>query len=205
MASLAQQPGEQVPTCFGAARSQCRSSSLRGSDGIIAVFSSNLTRAAQTAAIAFGQTAIPVLHDWRLRECDYGQCNGMPVAELHAARRGHLDRPYPGGESWRQAVARRPVPRRPATALERAAGPRHRSRRHPVGPGPLHRRCPARTTRRAGLRLAGRMGIPAQLAKVAPATPDDPLGITGHRSRLIGPLAVFVPIRPERFTAVGPS
>jgi 2,3-bisphosphoglycerate-dependent phosphoglycerate mutase len=47
-----------------------------------------------------------VLYDWRLRECDYGQRNGMPVAELHAGRREHLDRPYPGGESWRQAVAR---------------------------------------------------------------------------------------------------
>ena len=30
----------------------------------------------------------------------------LPVAELHAGRREHLDRPYPGGESWRQAVAR---------------------------------------------------------------------------------------------------
>jgi 2,3-bisphosphoglycerate-dependent phosphoglycerate mutase len=78
----------------------------RGGDGIAAVFSSDLARAAETAAIAFGQTTIPVLHDWRLRECDYGQRNGMPAAELHAGRAGHLDRPYPGGESWRQAVAR---------------------------------------------------------------------------------------------------
>ncbi len=78
----------------------------RGSDGITAVFSSDLTRAAQTAAIAFGQASIPVLHDWRLRECDYGQRNGMPAAELHAGRREHLDRPYPGGESWWQAITR---------------------------------------------------------------------------------------------------
>jgi 2,3-bisphosphoglycerate-dependent phosphoglycerate mutase len=42
-----------------------------------------------------------VLLDWRLRECDYGQLNGMPTADLHASRCGHLDRPYPGGESWR--------------------------------------------------------------------------------------------------------
>jgi 2,3-bisphosphoglycerate-dependent phosphoglycerate mutase len=47
-----------------------------------------------------------VLHDWRLRECDYGRRNGMPVAELHAGRRGRMDRPYPDGESWRQAVGR---------------------------------------------------------------------------------------------------
>ena len=78
----------------------------RLSDGITAVFSSDLARAAQTASAAFAGSAIPVLYDWRLRECDYGQRNGMPVAELHAGRREHLDRPYPGGESWRQAVAR---------------------------------------------------------------------------------------------------
>ena len=75
-------------------------------NGITAVFSSDLARAAQTASAAFGTSALPVLYDWRLRECDYGQRNGMPVAELHAGRREHLDRPYPGGESWRQAVTR---------------------------------------------------------------------------------------------------
>ena len=75
-------------------------------DQISAVFSSDLARAAQTAAIAFAGSAIPVLHDWRLRECDYGQRNGMPTAQLHADRRRHLGRPYPGGESWQQAIAR---------------------------------------------------------------------------------------------------
>jgi 2,3-bisphosphoglycerate-dependent phosphoglycerate mutase len=75
-------------------------------DGITAVFSSDLTRAVQTASAAFATSVIPVLYDWRLRECDYGERNGMPVAELHAGRREHLDQPYPGGESWRQAVAR---------------------------------------------------------------------------------------------------
>jgi 2,3-bisphosphoglycerate-dependent phosphoglycerate mutase len=78
----------------------------RADDGISAVFSSDLARATETATVALGTSGIPVLHDWRLRECDYGARNGMPVAELHAGRRGHLDRPYPGGESWRQAVAR---------------------------------------------------------------------------------------------------
>jgi broad specificity phosphatase PhoE len=61
---------------------------------------------AETASLAFEGSALPVLLDWRLRECDYGQRNGMPAAELHASRRDHLDRPYPDGESWRQAVAR---------------------------------------------------------------------------------------------------
>jgi 2,3-bisphosphoglycerate-dependent phosphoglycerate mutase len=78
----------------------------REDDGITAVFSSDLARAAQTASIAFGQSAVPVLLDWRLRECDYGSRNGMPASELHAGRLEHLDRPYPGGESWRQAIDR---------------------------------------------------------------------------------------------------
>ena len=78
----------------------------RMSDGITAVFCSDLTRAAETASVAFGTSGIPVLHDWRLRECDYGSRNGMPASELHADRIEHLDQPYPGGESWRQAVHR---------------------------------------------------------------------------------------------------
>ena len=78
----------------------------RTGDGIAAVFTSDLARAAETASVAFDGSGIPVLHDWRLRECDYGEHNGMPTAEMHAGRREHLDRPYPGGESWRQAVAR---------------------------------------------------------------------------------------------------
>jgi 2,3-bisphosphoglycerate-dependent phosphoglycerate mutase len=78
----------------------------RRDDGLAAVFSSDLARAAETASIAFAGSPVPVLLDWRLRECDYGERNGMPTAELHATRADHLDRPYPGGESWRQAATR---------------------------------------------------------------------------------------------------
>jgi 2,3-bisphosphoglycerate-dependent phosphoglycerate mutase len=78
----------------------------RGDDGLAAVFSSDLTRAAETASIAFAGSPVPVLLDWRLRECDYGQRNGMRASDLLADRAEHLDEPYPGGESWRQAVAR---------------------------------------------------------------------------------------------------
>ena len=78
----------------------------RAADGIAAVFSSDLARARQTAEIAFASTAIPLLLDWRLRECDYGELTGSAQAELRARQTEHLDRPYPGGESWRQAVTR---------------------------------------------------------------------------------------------------
>lgn len=78
----------------------------RRGDGLTAVFASDLTRAAQTAAVAFAGTDLPILLDWRLRECDYGELNGMPSADLHRNLADHLDVPYPGGESWRQAVQR---------------------------------------------------------------------------------------------------
>ena len=42
----------------------------RRADGIAAVFSSDLDRSVETARIGFGRSAIPVLLDWRLRECD---------------------------------------------------------------------------------------------------------------------------------------
>ena len=78
----------------------------RRDDGIAAVFVSDLRRAVETATIAFEGTRVPVLLDWRLRECDYGELNGTDAAALIGRRTEHLDVPYPGGESWREAVQR---------------------------------------------------------------------------------------------------
>ncbi|MFF3669972.1 histidine phosphatase family protein [Microtetraspora malaysiensis] len=78
----------------------------RRDDGLAAVFTSDLTRAAETASLAFAGTGVAILHDWRLRECDYGDSNGMPADQVHRSRSAYLDQPYPGGESWRQAVHR---------------------------------------------------------------------------------------------------
>jgi broad specificity phosphatase PhoE len=72
---------------------------------IAAVFVSDLARAVQTAELAFGDSGIPVHTDARLRECDYGKLNGMPVARLAAERLRHVDQPYPAGQSYRQVVA----------------------------------------------------------------------------------------------------
>ena len=78
----------------------------RRNDRIQMVFTSDLGRAVETAEIAFGGTSIPILHDWRLRECDYGQRNGATRDEIDRTRLEHLDDPYPEGESWRQAAHR---------------------------------------------------------------------------------------------------
>jgi 2,3-bisphosphoglycerate-dependent phosphoglycerate mutase len=78
----------------------------RRDDGIGAVFSSDLRRARETVATAFSGHTVPVFLDWRLRECDYGALNGGSAAQ-HAQGRGrYVDHPYPGGESWRDAVER---------------------------------------------------------------------------------------------------
>ena len=78
----------------------------RRHDGLAAVFTSDLRRAVETAEIAFGDTHIPILHDWRLRECDYGELNGKRAEVVIADPARHLDNPFPGGERWRQAIVR---------------------------------------------------------------------------------------------------
>jgi broad specificity phosphatase PhoE len=78
----------------------------RRNDGIDLVVASDLNRSIETAAIAFQGSGIPLRVDWRLRECDYGELNGMPRPLLDEQRVQRLDEPWPGGESWRQAVAR---------------------------------------------------------------------------------------------------
>lgn len=78
----------------------------RRDDGIAAVFSSDLRRAWETARIAFDGHPVPVLLDWRLRECDCGELNGRRADDHVRTRDQYLDRPYPGGESWRDAIAR---------------------------------------------------------------------------------------------------
>jgi 2,3-bisphosphoglycerate-dependent phosphoglycerate mutase len=78
----------------------------RRADRLQAVFSSDLGRAVETARIAFAGSPIPLFSDWRLRECDYGEWNGLPTSQVHGDRLQYLEQPYPGGESWRQAVYR---------------------------------------------------------------------------------------------------
>ena len=78
----------------------------RRMDAVDAVFTSDLARAVETAALAFQPTTIPILHDWRLRECDYGELNGAPRSQVIEPLLEYLSVPYPGGESWTEAIAR---------------------------------------------------------------------------------------------------
>ena len=71
---------------------------------LAAVYTSDLRRAVETAGIAFADRNIRVISDRRLRECNYGTLNGMPVDLLEAERAQHIDTPYPDGQSYRQVV-----------------------------------------------------------------------------------------------------
>jgi broad specificity phosphatase PhoE len=76
----------------------------RRDDGLAAVFASDLGRAVQTVEIAFADSTLPRFFDRRLRECNYGDWNGVPVKRLEATRALHVDKPYPGGQSYRDVV-----------------------------------------------------------------------------------------------------
>ncbi|HEY9294127.1 MAG TPA: histidine phosphatase family protein [Microlunatus sp.] len=76
-----------------------------------AIFASDLARTMQTVTIARERARRehldpPVFLDWRLRECDYGELNGAESSRVHADRTRYLTDPYPGGESWTQAISR---------------------------------------------------------------------------------------------------
>jgi 2,3-bisphosphoglycerate-dependent phosphoglycerate mutase len=75
-------------------------------DDFAAVFCSDLMRAVRTAEIAFGDRALPIVRDARLRECDYGAFTRRPAMEIEERRAHHLATPFPDGESYEQVVGR---------------------------------------------------------------------------------------------------
>jgi broad specificity phosphatase PhoE len=78
----------------------------RRDDGIDAIYVSDLRRAVETVEMAFDGSSIPVVVDARLRECNYGDLNGAPVARLDVERLTHVDVPWRGGESYLDVVER---------------------------------------------------------------------------------------------------
>jgi alpha-ribazole phosphatase/probable phosphoglycerate mutase len=78
----------------------------RRGDGLSVVYTSDLGRAIETADIAFAGSDLERRQDVRLRECNYGELNGRPVAEIDALRATRIEEPYPGGESYRDVAER---------------------------------------------------------------------------------------------------
>lgn len=76
----------------------------RRDNSLNAIFSSDLRRAVDTAVIAFCDVRIPIYFDSRLRECNYGDWNGVPVDTLVGKRRQFVTARYPNGQSYRDVL-----------------------------------------------------------------------------------------------------
>ena len=69
------------------------------------IFCSDLQRAARSAKLAFGNK-FPIIHDPRLRECDYGDYTRRPSTEVEKEKPRRITVPFPSGESYIQTTAR---------------------------------------------------------------------------------------------------
>lgn len=87
-------------------REQARALGARHRGRVERVIASDLRRARETAAIAFGGTEVHLTLDDRLREWNYGDLNGHASRAVHGRRLEHLTTPYPNGESLEDVVAR---------------------------------------------------------------------------------------------------
>jgi broad specificity phosphatase PhoE len=71
-----------------------------------AVYTSDTQRAFDTASLIFAGRPISIRRDARLRECDYGDFEGRPRAEVERTRTSAIHEPFPHGESYEQVAAR---------------------------------------------------------------------------------------------------
>ncbi len=70
-----------------------------------AILCSDLQRSYKTAQIAFGDK-YPIVQDKRLRECNYGDMNRQPKADVEARRAKAIKEPFPNGESYEDTSRR---------------------------------------------------------------------------------------------------
>jgi len=70
-----------------------------------AVFTSDLSRAIDSATLAWGDK-YPTYADERLRECDYGDLNGKDSAIVEPLQEQSITKPMPNGESYEDVKAR---------------------------------------------------------------------------------------------------
>jgi broad specificity phosphatase PhoE len=69
------------------------------------VFTSDLSRAIDSAKLTWGDK-YPIVTDARLRECDYGDLNGMPSDQVEPLQERSITKPMPNGESYEMVKAR---------------------------------------------------------------------------------------------------
>jgi alpha-ribazole phosphatase/probable phosphoglycerate mutase len=69
------------------------------------VFCSDLSRAVRSANLIFNES-IKIVHDERLRECNYGQFNAKPSAVVEPMQEKCISEKFPQGESYEDVKAR---------------------------------------------------------------------------------------------------
>jgi broad specificity phosphatase PhoE len=69
------------------------------------VISSDLQRAIDSANLGFGDK-YEIIHDERLRECNYGDNTEHPAKEFKADMKPFVDTPFPNGESYKDVETR---------------------------------------------------------------------------------------------------
>jgi len=69
------------------------------------ICTSDLKRAVDSVKIAFKEK-YQIIIDARLRELNYGDFNGKPSEVVEKMKIKHINKPFPNGESYEQAVAR---------------------------------------------------------------------------------------------------
>jgi broad specificity phosphatase PhoE len=121
--------GNPPLSAHGRAQARALAERLTGS-GVVRLLSSDLARAAETAAILGGALGLETEPDPRLRERDLGRWSGLTEAEIVAAFPDELARfrardpaVRPGGGESRAAFLARVLPGLEALAEAAAAGP----------------------------------------------------------------------------------
>jgi len=69
------------------------------------VFCSDLSRAVHSANLTFNES-VKIVHDERLRECNYGQFNARPSAVVEPMQEKCITERFPYGESYEDVKAR---------------------------------------------------------------------------------------------------
>ncbi|MES2931181.1 MAG: histidine phosphatase family protein [Patescibacteria group bacterium] len=79
--------------------------SLLADSSFDVVFCSDLKRAVRSASLAFGGI-YPIIEDSRLRECNYGDMNGLPSGAVEPMQETAITTPMPNGESYEEVKVR---------------------------------------------------------------------------------------------------
>lgn len=69
------------------------------------VFCSDLKRAVDSANRIWG-SQVQIIHDRRLRECNYGNLTGIHTSKLKEIMFDHINKPFPNGESYKEVERR---------------------------------------------------------------------------------------------------